>query len=39
VARGDGKALASAIHAASARRDMRKEPEPIRIQLDPLELI
>jgi primosomal protein N' (replication factor Y) len=39
VARGDGKALASAIHAASARRDMRKEPEPIRIQLDPLDLI
>ncbi|HEV7973343.1 primosomal protein N' [Amycolatopsis sp.] len=39
VVRGEGKALASAIHAASARRDMRKEPEPIRIQLDPLDLI
>jgi primosomal protein N' (replication factor Y) len=39
VARTDGKALAAAIHAASARRDARKEPEPIRVQLDPLELI
>jgi primosomal protein N' (replication factor Y) len=39
VIRGEGKALASAIHAAAARRDMRKEPDPIRIQLDPLDLI
>jgi primosomal protein N' (replication factor Y) len=39
VARSDGKALAAAIHAASARRDARKEPEPIRVQLDPLDLI
>ncbi|AUI57890.1 primosomal protein N' [Amycolatopsis sp. BJA-103] len=39
VARPDGKALAAAVHAAAARRDARKAPEPIRIQLDPLELI
>lgn len=39
VARRDGKALAAAIHAAAARRDARKASEPIRIQLDPLELI
>jgi primosomal protein N' (replication factor Y) len=39
VARGDGKALAAAVHSASARRDARKEPEPVRIQLDPLELL
>ncbi|SDY36491.1 replication restart DNA helicase PriA [Amycolatopsis xylanica] len=39
VARVHGKALAASIHAASARRDARKEPEPIRIQLDPLALI
>jgi primosomal protein N' (replication factor Y) len=35
VARADGKTLAAAIHAAGARRDARKEPDPIRIQLDP----
>jgi primosomal protein N' (replication factor Y) len=35
VARADGKTLAAAIHAAGARRDARKEPNPIRIQLDP----
>lgn len=39
VARPDGKALAAAIHAAAARRDARKATEPIRVQLDPLELI
>jgi primosomal protein N' (replication factor Y) len=39
VARADGKALASAIHAAAARRDARKEPDPIRIQLDPQAII
>ncbi len=39
VSRSEGKALATAIHAAAARRDARKATEPIRIQLDPLELI
>jgi primosomal protein N' (replication factor Y) len=39
VSRTDGKTLASAVHAAAARRDARKAPDPIRIQLDPLDLI
>lgn len=39
VSRAEGKALATSIHAAAARRDARKATEPIRIQLDPLELI
>ncbi|MFG1644538.1 primosomal protein N' [Amycolatopsis sp. NPDC049252] len=39
VSRAEGKALAAAIHAAAARRDARKATEPIRIQLDPMELI
>ncbi|MEC3976699.1 primosome assembly protein PriA, partial [Amycolatopsis sp. H20-H5] len=39
VSRADGKALAAAIHAASARRDARKATEPVRVQVDPLDLI
>ncbi|GAA4526651.1 primosomal protein N' [Amycolatopsis samaneae] len=39
VTRADGKALAAALHDASARRDARKAAEPIRLQLDPLALI
>jgi primosomal protein N' (replication factor Y) len=39
VSRADGKALATAIHAAAARRDARKATEPVRIQLDPMDLI
>ena len=39
VSRAEGKALAASIHAAAARRDARKATEPIRIQLDPLDLI
>ena len=39
VSRADGKALATEIHAAASRRDARKATEPIRIQLDPLDLI
>lgn len=39
VPRGDGRALASAMHAVSALRTARKEPEAVRIQLDPLELV
>lgn len=39
VPRGDGAALAAALHAASAIRSARKAPEPVRVQLDPLELL
>jgi primosomal protein N' (replication factor Y) len=39
VPRGDGRALAAALAAAQAQRVARKEPAPVRIQLDPLELI
>ncbi|GAB3506832.1 hypothetical protein GCM10027521_62870 [Amycolatopsis cihanbeyliensis] len=39
VPRQDGNALAAAMHAAAALRSARKDPEPVRMQLDPLELI
>ncbi|MFF0144285.1 primosomal protein N' [Amycolatopsis sulphurea] len=39
VARPEGRALAVAVHEAAARRDARKAAEPIRIQVDPLDLI
>ncbi|WP_216216401.1 primosomal protein N' [Amycolatopsis aidingensis] len=39
VPRQDGNALAAAVHAAAALRSARKDPEPVRMQLDPLELI
>jgi primosomal protein N' (replication factor Y) (superfamily II helicase) len=39
VPRSDGRALAAALAAAQAQRVARKEPDPVRIQLDPLELI
>ncbi|MTD55910.1 primosomal protein N' [Amycolatopsis pithecellobii] len=39
VPRPDSRALASALAAAQAQRVARKEPDPVRIQLDPLELI
>ncbi|WP_431879795.1 primosomal protein N' [Amycolatopsis sacchari] len=39
VPRSDGRTLASALAAAQARRVARKEPSPVRVQLDPLELI
>ena len=39
VSRAQGKALAASIHAAAARRDAKKATEPIRIQVDPLDLI
>jgi primosomal protein N' (replication factor Y) len=39
VPRSDGAALATAVHDVSAVRNARKESEPVRIQLDPLELI
>jgi primosomal protein N' (replication factor Y) len=38
VARGDGAALAEALHAAAAVRSARKSGGPVRIVLDPLEL-
>ncbi len=37
--RTDGKALAAALTTALHVRTARKEPEPIRVRLDPLELI
>ncbi|TNC23063.1 primosomal protein N' [Amycolatopsis alkalitolerans] len=39
VPRSDSRALAAALAAAQAQRVARKEPDPVRIQLDPLELI
>lgn len=37
--RADGKALAAAIRTVNARRSANKEPDPVRTQLDPMELI
>lgn len=39
VPRADGKALAGALAAAQAGRVARKDPNPVRIQLDPTHLI
>ncbi|KAA9160339.1 primosomal protein N' [Amycolatopsis acidicola] len=39
VPRAEGRALANVLATAQARRVARKEAEPVRIQLDPLELI
>ncbi|HEY3507343.1 MAG TPA: primosomal protein N' [Actinocatenispora sp.] len=39
VPRGQGAALASALRAASGTRSARKEPEPVRIQIDPLDML
>ncbi|HEY7145287.1 MAG TPA: primosomal protein N' [Streptosporangiaceae bacterium] len=39
VARADGRALAAALQAGQAIRSARKEPGPVRLQLDPAELI
>ena len=38
VARGDGVALAEALHAAAAIRSARKAPRPVRTELDPMNL-
>ncbi len=38
VPRGDGPALARALHAAAAVRSARKDPDPLRIALDPATL-
>jgi primosomal protein N' (replication factor Y) (superfamily II helicase) len=37
--RGAGKALAAALRAAAGVRSARKAPDPVRIQIDPLELL
>lgn len=39
VPRSAGPALAAALHAAAGARSVRKDPDPVRIQLDPLELL
>jgi primosomal protein N' (replication factor Y) (superfamily II helicase) len=39
VPRGSGRALAAALHAAAGVRSARKAPDPVRIQLDPLDLL
>lgn len=39
VTRAEGRALATALAAAQAIRTARKEPDPLRVQLDPLDLI
>lgn len=39
VVRGEGRALAAALAAAQSARTLRKDPTPVRVQLDPLELI
>jgi len=39
VPRSDGKALAAALARLQAQRTARKEPDAVRIQLDPLEVI
>ncbi|WAL63084.1 primosomal protein N' [Amycolatopsis cynarae] len=39
VPRSDGRALATALATAQAQRVARKEADPVRIQLDPLEII
>jgi len=37
--RADGRALAAALAAAQSVRSARKEPDPIRVRLDPLDLV
>ncbi|MEN3359482.1 MAG: hypothetical protein V7637_3464 [Mycobacteriales bacterium] len=39
TSRSDGPALARGLHDAAAVRSARKAPQPVRIQLDPLELL
>jgi primosomal protein N' (replication factor Y) (superfamily II helicase) len=39
ASRANGRALAAALTAAQHARTARKEPDPIRVRLDPLELI
>jgi primosomal protein N' (replication factor Y) len=39
VPRAAGRALAAALHAAAASRSLRKDTEPVRVRLDPLDLL
>jgi primosomal protein N' (replication factor Y) len=39
VPRGSGRGLAAALHAAASVRSARKAPDPVRIQMDPLDLL
>jgi primosomal protein N' (replication factor Y) len=39
VPRSAGRALAQALHEAMGVRTARKAPEPVRVQVDPLELL
>jgi primosomal protein N' (replication factor Y) len=39
VPRSDGKALAAALHAAAGVRSARKEAAPVRVEVDPAELL
>ncbi|PWW54144.1 primosomal protein N' [Actinokineospora spheciospongiae] len=39
VSRAEGKALADALTTAQSLRATRKDPDPLRVQLDPLDLI
>jgi primosomal protein N' (replication factor Y) (superfamily II helicase) len=39
VPRGDGRRLADSLHAAVGVRSARKSPDPVRIQIDPHELL
>jgi primosomal protein N' (replication factor Y) len=39
VPRGDGRALAAALHAAAGVRSARKEADPVRVEVDPTELL
>jgi primosomal protein N' (replication factor Y) (superfamily II helicase) len=39
VSRGRAAALAHALHDAAAARSARKEPDPVRVQIDPLDLL
>jgi primosomal protein N' (replication factor Y) len=39
VPRSDGRALAGALHAAAGVRSARKEAHPVRVEVDPAELL
>jgi primosomal protein N' (replication factor Y) len=39
TSRGAGTALAAALHAAAGVRSARKAADPVRIQVDPLDLL
>ncbi|WP_203658772.1 primosomal protein N' [Actinocatenispora rupis] len=39
VPRGKGPALATALRAATGARSARKDPQPVRVQIDPLDLL